>query len=201
MTLRYGLAELLIVQPGSLTYSPAPPADAPHVADALAWAAGDGEPGELFGDVGRREVRERLTVFGNARHPERLTAPPPVAIELSLSAAELLVAALAGPIRGPRAFLVRFPPVAAASLALGAARRRAERASARRLGVTATTAPHARYGFHLIVLVALVSAIQRWRRGGKRPARAWTRRASTKNGTPWMPIRRASASSSRTASA
>jgi len=180
MALRYGMAELLIVQPGVLTYATAPPAHAPHVGQALAWAAGEEPRHEMFGDVGRREAHERITILGHAQHPERLTAPPPLGIELALSAAELLIAALAGPTRGWRSFLLRLPPVAAASLPLGIVRRRAERASARRLGVTATTAPHLRYGFSVMLPFVTATTLHRLLRGGPPPRSAWTIEAATK---------------------
>jgi hypothetical protein len=149
---RYGLTELLLVQPGAAGWRPAPDPDAPEVRRALALAK---RPAPLKPDEGMDiGSLPAIGLYHSARHPERLAAPPTWSRELALLLAESVLAALGEGMRTWRAAVLRGPPLTAAGLALGALRRRAERAQARRIQLTALTAPQRRFHPHLLVLMA-----------------------------------------------
>jgi hypothetical protein len=167
--MRYGLAELLLVQPGAAAHRPAPAADAPGVRQALALAEG-------LDQLEEHEAMElglaAAHVFNAARHPERLMAPPPWPQELALLSGTVLLGAIGGRVTGWRSALRWGPPWAAAAAVLARARLRAERRAARRLGLTALTAPQRSLGLYLPVFLALaVYALLRLTGRVRRPLR------------------------------
>jgi len=176
--LRYGVRELLLVQPGASIHRAARP-DAPSVREALARAARDRHDGRRgFGDWSEEEQRdwmgqpdglEASIVYGLARHPGRLAAPPPWPQELGLLVAEALVASVGGrvlPFR--RSSLPWLAVMLAGALGVGGLRTRAERREARRIGLTPETAPRVITHGYFGLLIAAFAAESVWRRRTRR---------------------------------
>ena len=82
-----------------------------------------------------------ILVHGYSSRPESLEAPAPWPREAGLLVAESLLAAFGEGMRNWRSALVRGPLFTAAMIGLAGLRRRAERAQARRIDLTALTAP------------------------------------------------------------
>jgi hypothetical protein len=141
--LRYGLAELLLIQPGILAHRRAPAADAPLVREALEAAARDDEPdvSAWIEASDRRAAMDAISVYWRARRPEKLRAPAPLAYELPLLACDALLGALGNRVRGWRGVLTWAPPMAAASFAVYRLRDRLERRAAERIGLDPLSAP------------------------------------------------------------
>jgi hypothetical protein len=150
--MRYGLTELLLVQPGAAGWRPAPDPEAPEVRKALALAR---RGGKLTHDEAM-EIGSipAITVHGYAGRPETLEAPAPWPQEVGLLLAESMLAAFGEGMRTWRSALVRGPCFTAAMVGLGRLRTRAERAQARRIALTAVTAPQRRFTPHLPLLMA-----------------------------------------------
>jgi hypothetical protein len=160
-------ADLLIVQPSPVRFIPAPPADAPHVVEALEWARQGSRPDACPAPgADLDKARAQSLIYSYARAPERLTAPASWPVELALPAASIVLA----PLRPS----LPFPPVESPVDVL---RGHAERASARRRGVTPATVPHWRIDRSLWLLLAAELA---WGAARREPRRErWTIAAAT----------------------
>jgi hypothetical protein len=154
----YGLTAVLLVQPGAAGWRPAPDPEAPAVRKALELARGGRElTHEETMEIGSIPA---ITVYHHTLRPDQLEAPAPWPQELALMLAESVLAAFGEGMRTWRSALLRGPFLTAGGMALAAVRRRAERAHARRLGLTALTAPQRSVTAHMVVL--LVAAHVYW---------------------------------------
>jgi hypothetical protein len=174
--LRYGIQELLLVQPGTSAHRPARDPNAPHIREALERAErdrGEGRTMKDWSDADRRawinhpQGLERALAYNAARHPRALAAPAPWPQELSLLLGEALVASLGGKLKPYRRGAWRWVPVLVGGLvAMGRLRKRAERRQAVRLRLGPDNTPRPVPTAHLAVFTALslADAIYRWRR-------------------------------------
>jgi hypothetical protein len=120
--LRFGLGELLLVQPGATAFRPPPEPDAPGVQLALELAARPESDahGKAIWEQGQpaRAAWAAAHVYALARRPDTLWAPPPWPQELALLGAAVVAAALAdGPVN-LRAVALKGPPYAATAFVL-----------------------------------------------------------------------------------
>jgi DNA-binding transcriptional ArsR family regulator len=180
--MRYGLAELFLVQPGAFVYRPPPDLEAPGVRAAIALArrhaAAAREPRFDTAEMERLMAIPGVAhLYASVRHPEGLSAPPPWPQELLLMSATALLAALGRNLTSWRTGLLWGPPYVAAAGGVGWLRLRAERRAARRLGLTPLTAPQRTISGHLAVLAAagVVHGLLRLTGRAGRPRQpAWT---------------------------
>jgi hypothetical protein len=131
--LRYGVFELLLVQPliAGFWRAPDEPWEGP-------W------PTEDFEGMPARESIDRAFRDRLARKPETLTAPASWPAELALLTLEACEYAWIRRVTGWRQWLTAVGPLTAASAAVSGLRTHAERISARRRGIAAAAAPRPR---------------------------------------------------------
>jgi hypothetical protein len=131
--LRYGVFELLLVQPliAGFWRAPEQPWEGPWPPEEL--------EGVSAGEGIDRAYRDRL-----ARKPETLTAPAALPAELALLTLEAFEMAWLRRITGWREWLTAVGPLTAVSAAVSGLRTHAERVSARRRGIAASAAPRPR---------------------------------------------------------
>jgi hypothetical protein len=181
--LRYGLRELLLVQPGTSAYRPPPDPGAPHIQAALARAARDRRDGRATSsawsdeerpawlDTPPRDALEAGLVYQAARHPKTLCAPAPWPQEVGLLAAELLLASTVPRIRPlRRESLLWAATLAGGTLTVAGLRWVAQHRQARRIGLEPQTAPRPAAPGVALVIAALYLADVVWRRR-RRPGR------------------------------
>jgi hypothetical protein len=142
--LRYGVHELLLVQPllAGFWRAPETPWEGP-------WPPEDGRPVTLL-ESADRAFRDRLT-----REPRTATAPAPWPVEIALLGVDALTGSVVRRSGWPSE-LWTIGPAGRALVALGGLRTMAERTAARRLGVVAATAPRPRMVDLLLVTVPVL---------------------------------------------
>jgi hypothetical protein len=191
MRLRYGWAELMLVQP-HIMFAPPLPADAPHVLEAVARAARDEAAGgsprasrsmdetmASLRELGRRQVQEAGYAYARARDSTPQSVPPPWPIDLALFTAEALLGAIGTPLGGwPRWHIAvtQGVPKVVAGLGLERLRTLAGRRRARRLGLRAMDAPRPQFRGAPVILLAstgIVFSILRRLRGDRYEPAPW----------------------------
>jgi hypothetical protein len=133
LLLRYGVFELLLVQPliAGFWRAPEQPWEGP-------W------PPEDFEGMPARECMDRAYHDRLARKPETLTAPAALPAELALLSVEVFMNAWTMRMTGWRQWLIAVGPLTAVSAAVSGLRTHAERISARRRRIVAAAAPRPR---------------------------------------------------------
>jgi hypothetical protein len=111
-----------------------------------------------FEELDRLEAlgREARRAYWLAARREPVRAPPSLAVEAALLALEAVTIIHGSDLHGVRRSLVKRPPLVALAVFTAAARKRAERRRARRLGLSARTAPEPMIDSSLFLLALAV---------------------------------------------